>query len=98
MNAAVSLWIYILLLVVGGLFGYFKRKSQVSLYTSLGFGAALSLCAARVLPPITASWLLGALLLVFAVRLARTRKFMPAGFLLVLTMLTMALIHLLPWG
>lgn len=42
------LWIYIILLVVGGLIGFFKAKSKVSLITSVAFAAALSLCAANV--------------------------------------------------
>jgi uncharacterized membrane protein (UPF0136 family) len=35
--------------------------------------------------------LLAALLVVFAIRLAKTKKFMPSGLMLVLTILTLAL-------
>jgi uncharacterized membrane protein (UPF0136 family) len=38
--------------------------------------------------------ILAALLVVFAVRLARTKKFMPSGLMLVLTILTLALRNL----
>ena len=41
MNATVILWIYIVLLAVGGLIGFFKAKSRVSLIMSLAFAAAL---------------------------------------------------------
>src|SRR4051812_30655532 len=37
------LWIYILLLLVGGLMGFFKAKSKVSLVTSTVFAAILIL-------------------------------------------------------
>ena len=39
------LWIYIVLLLVGGLIGFLKAKSQVSLVMSAAFAAALVLCA-----------------------------------------------------
>jgi len=85
MNATTVLWIYIVLLVAGGAAGYLKAKSRVSLYTSLGSAAVLTLCATRIIPPIVADILMGLLIVVFAIRLAKTRKFMPAGLMLVLT-------------
>ena len=57
------LWIYIILLVIGGLIGFFKGKSKVSLIMSVCFAAALSLCAAGyVFQPGVADILLVALL------------------------------------
>lgn len=90
MDPKVLLWVYILLLVSGGLIGYLKAKSMVSLYMSLGFAGALSLCAVGILPRFLADWLLGALLVVFAIRLIKTKRFIPAGMMLVVTILTMA--------
>jgi len=88
------LWIYIILLVIGGLIGFFKGKSRVSLIMSVAFAAALSLCAARVIfLPNVADILLAALLVMFAVRLTKTKKFMPAGLMLVLTLLVLVLRH-----
>ena len=88
------LWIYIILLVVGGLIGFFKAKSQVSLIMSVAFAAALSLCAAGIIfQPYVADILLAALLLVFAARLVKTKKFMPAGLMLVITIAALALRH-----
>jgi len=92
MNSVTILWIYIVLLVMGGLIGYFKGKSRVSLIMSLAFAVALGLCAAGTISSaIVADILLAALLIVFAMRLAKTKKFMPAGLMLVLTVAALAL-------
>ena len=89
------LWIYIVLLVVGGLIGYFKAKSPVSLIMSVLFAVALSLCAAGIIfKDYVADIFLAALLVVFAIRLAKTKKFMPAGLMLVVTLITLALRHI----
>ena len=94
MNPNKVLWIYIILLVVGGLIGFLKGKSKVSLIMSVSFAAALSLCAAGIIfQPYVADILLAALLVVFAIRLTKTHKFMPAGLLLILTLATLALRH-----
>ena len=94
------LWVYIVLLLVGGLIGYFKGKSQVSLVTSAVFGSVLIL---TVLPGILlprasmnlANGTLVVLLLVFAVRLGKTRKFMPSGLIMVATVAALALLNLM---
>jgi uncharacterized membrane protein (UPF0136 family) len=86
------LWIYIGLLVIGGVIGFVKAKSKVSLISSIGFAIGLSLFAAGVIPwNRGADVLLALLLLVFVMRYVKTSKFMPAGFLLVLTIITLAL-------
>ena len=41
------LWVYIVLLLVGGLIGFFKAKSKVSLISSSVFAAVLVLTADR---------------------------------------------------
>jgi len=88
------LWIYIILLVIGGLIGFLKAGSKVSLIMSVAFAAALSLCAARMISaPGIADLLLVALLVVFALRLTKTKKFMPAGLMLVITIAALALRH-----
>ena len=95
MNPSKVLWIYIILLVIGGLFGFFKGKSRVSLIMSVVFAALLSLCAARIVfQDYVADILLAALLVVFALRLAKTRKFMPSGLMLVVTIIVLASRHI----
>ena len=93
--ASKVLWIYIVLLVIGGLIGFLKAKSQVSLIMSVSFAAALSLCAAGVIfQPYVADILLAALLVVFAIRLIKTKKLMPAGLMLIVTTMTLVLRHI----
>jgi uncharacterized membrane protein (UPF0136 family) len=61
---------------------------------SVSFAAALSLCAAGIIfQPYVADILLAVLLIVFAMRLVKTRKFMPAGLMLVITIAALALRH-----
>jgi uncharacterized membrane protein (UPF0136 family) len=99
MNDATVLWIYIALLVVGGLIGFLKGKSKISLNMSLGFAVALAICningfldahLARTIVEV----LLVLLLVVFGIRLAKTKKFMPAGMMLVITLATLFVRHL----
>lgn len=93
------LWIYIVLLVIGGLIGFLKGKSKVSLIMSVAFAAGLVLAAVpnffeagfrRNL----ANVLMAALLVVFGMRLAKTKKMMPAGFMLIATLAALALRNL----
>ena len=92
MNRETILWVYIILLVIGGLIGFFKGKSQVSLVMSASFAAALALCAAGIIfKEYVADILLAALIVVFAIRVVKTKKFMPAGMMLVITLLALAL-------
>jgi uncharacterized membrane protein (UPF0136 family) len=93
------LWVYIVLLLVGGLIGFFKANSKASLISSSVFAALLVLTAVPgVFQPAFArglvNVLLAALLVVFAIRLARTKKFMPSGLMLVLTIVALALRNL----
>lgn len=93
--ATLVLWIYIVLLVIGGLIGFLKAKSKVSLIMSVSFAALLALCAAGVVfQYYMADILLAILLVVFAMRLAKTKKFMPSGLMLILTLAALALRHI----
>ena len=95
MSPSKVLWIYIVLLVIGGLVGFFKGKSRVSLIMSVSFAAALSLCAAQIIfRAYVADILLAVLLVVFGMRLATTKKFMPSGMMLVITLAALALRHI----
>jgi uncharacterized membrane protein (UPF0136 family) len=80
------LWIYIALLLGGGWVGYSVGKSKVSLIMATVFAILLALCAASVMPLAWPSWLLAMLALVFTMRLAKTKKFIPSGLMLALTL------------
>lgn len=92
------LWIYIVLLVIGGLIGFFKAKSQVSLIMSVVFAGLLILTAIPNLLKLEtarfiADVLMAALFVVFGIRLAKTKKFMPAGMMLIITLVALVLRH-----
>jgi len=99
MNQNTILWIYIILLLVGGVIGFLKAGSKVSLITS-SIAAAILILA--TLPGVLtvasrrnlADVIMAVLLVVFAIRLAKTKKFMPSGMLLVITLAALALRHL----
>lgn len=98
--ANIVLWIYIVLLLLGGLFGFLKAKSKVSLITS---SVAAALLIVSAMPGVfqyqlrrnLADGVMAALVVVFAIRLTKTKKFMPSGLLLVITIAALALRHLL---
>ena len=97
--ASTVLWVYIVLLLVGGLMGFLKAGSKVSLISSSVFAAVLVLTAVpgvfeRKFALGLSNVLLATLLVVFAIRLAKTKKFMPSGMMLVLTILALALRNL----
>jgi len=90
------LWAYIVLLLVGGLIGFFKAKSKISLISSTIFAVVLIFAA---IPGILeyslrekmANIVMAILLVVFAIRLAKTKRFMPSGLMLVVTIAALAL-------
>lgn len=100
MNAATILWIYIVLLLIGGLIGFLKAGSKVSLISAAVASAVLIVASIPSLfqpgaQKIIIETVLAALLVVFAVRLTKTKKFMPSGLMLVLTIACLALRHFL---
>jgi uncharacterized membrane protein (UPF0136 family) len=95
MNPNTILWIYIILLVAGGVMGFVKAKSKASLIASCVFAAILIMCALGVIfKPYVADMVLAFLLVFFGIRLAKGKKFMPAGMMVILTIVTLALRHL----
>ena len=92
MNQTTVLWIYIALLVIGGLMGYLKAKSKVSVIMSSIFALLLALfnlgkINVQYFPEI----LIGLLIVIFGIRLAKTKKFMPAGLMLILSIAVLIL-------
>jgi uncharacterized membrane protein (UPF0136 family) len=93
----IILWVYIALLLAGGLMGMIKAGSKISLVSSIFFAALLALCATSVLRPFyIADLLLGVLLVIFGIRFAKGRKFMPSGLMLGLSAAVLAALLLLP--
>ena len=95
MSPNTVIWIYIVLLVIGGLIGFLKAGSKVSLITSAASAAALIL---TTIPGLfapgfrrgLAEIIMAALLVVFAIRLTKTKKFMPSGLMVVVTLAALA--------
>ncbi len=88
--ARIVLVVYALLMLGGGIAGWRAARSKPSLVSGLGSAAILlaALAWSRSDPRAgfaTAALVAGALAVVFLVRLAKTRKAMPAGGLLVLS-------------
>ena len=84
---AVVVIIYGLLALIGGLIGYRKAGSKVSLISGCLSGSLLILAAIIQLQGfswglILARLVTAILVVVFAMRLLKTRKFMPAGLML----------------
>jgi uncharacterized membrane protein (UPF0136 family) len=89
---AIILWVYIVLLLVGGLIGFLKAGSKPSLIASAVFAVALALVQLGWAGPMwVADVLLGALVIVFVIRFVKTRKFMPAGMMGVMTIIVLVL-------
>jgi len=95
---SIVFWSYIVLLLVGGMIGFYKAGSKISLITSAVAAALLTLTR---MPGVfeysfrreLADTILAMLLVVFAIRLAKTKKFIPSGMTLVLTALVLALLN-----
>ena len=94
MNQHTILWIYIVLLIVGGLIGYLKVGSKASIIASASFAAALILCQLDIINRKGIDVILAVLLVFFAIRLSKLKKFMPNGLMLILTVVALALRHI----
>jgi uncharacterized membrane protein (UPF0136 family) len=93
--ATLILWIYIVLLFIGGLIGYLKAGSKISLIMSASFAAILILCNIGIIfQKNVADFVLVFLLVFFAVRLTKSKKFMPNGMMSILTLAALVLRHI----
>jgi len=91
MTPSTILWIYVVLLIVGGIMGFVKARSKASIIASVAFAIPLALCAAGVITnPWVADVLIALLIVVFAMRLAKTKKFMPSGLMVVISIAALA--------
>ena len=88
MKPETILWIYIVLLMIGGLIGFLKAKSKISLITSFVFSVVLAICALDKLRIEVAWGVLSFLALFFLLRFLKNKKFMPGGMMTLLTIVT----------
>jgi uncharacterized membrane protein (UPF0136 family) len=94
--------IYALLVALGGVMGYVKAQSNVSLISGLVSGVALAIAwyISQQNPAVglAASTLIAlVLLVVFAMRFRSTSKFMPAGLMAILS-LAATVLFAIGWG
>ena len=82
------LWIYVLLLISGGLVGYFKAKSKASIIASTVSAIPLILVGLKVLASTLASVVLAILLILFGTKYIRSGKFMPSGIMCIISLIT----------
>ncbi|MFN6570219.1 TMEM14 family protein [Dendronalium sp. ChiSLP03b] len=90
----IAVFSYGILAIVGGIIGYIQANSQVSLLSGSISGLLLIFTAYFQLQGqgwalILAAFITAVLVVVFAFRLAKTRKFMPAGLMTILGMLAL---------
>lgn len=90
----IAAFLYGILAIAGGIIGYTQARSRVSLLSGSISGLLLILAAYLQLQgqtwgSILAVLVTGVLVVVFAFRLAKTRKFMPAGLMTILGMLSL---------
>ena len=83
------------LILLGGVMGFIKGKSKVSLVTGILFGIALIECGVLIhqgvaFATVTATMLAAVLVLVFAMRFVKTRKVMPAAVLAIMSLVAAA--------
>lgn len=93
--AACTTLAYGILAIVGGVIGYKQAGSQVSLLSGLISGLLLLvgsylLFAGSAIGPTLSAIVSILLIVVFVIRLAKTRKFMPAGLMIILGLINMA--------
>ncbi|MBD2523228.1 TMEM14 family protein [Nostoc sp. FACHB-133] len=93
----IAAFAYGILAIAGGIIGYTQARSRVSLLSGSISGFLLILAAYFQLQGQTWGLILAllvtsVLVVVFAFRLAKTRKFMPAGLMTILGMVALAVI------
>jgi uncharacterized membrane protein (UPF0136 family) len=91
----IAAFVYGILAIAGGIIGYIQARSKVSLFSGSISGLLLIIGAYLQLQGQTSGLILAVfvtavLVVVFAFRLAKTRKFIPAGLMTILGMLALA--------
>jgi uncharacterized membrane protein (UPF0136 family) len=89
----IILLIYSILLEAGGAMGYIKARSKASVIASTLFAIVIFLFIFNVLPIAYAWTVVAFLILFFGMRFVKGRKFMPNGFMLILSIVALILIQ-----
>jgi uncharacterized membrane protein (UPF0136 family) len=88
-TSQIVLWVYIALMMIGGVIGFARAGSKASIIASTAFSIILALFALNILP-LYYNWVVLLFLLVFfAMQFGRKKKFMPNGFMTILTLLAL---------
>ena len=87
---AIEVWVYGIMMMLGGVMGFVKVGSKASLISGVGMGLALVASGFGVRngsynSAVVAVVIAALLVVLFAIRFAKTRRFMPAGMLAVLS-------------
>ena len=95
--AQITLIVFALLMETGGMIGYFVKRSKPSLIAGAASGGLLIVAFAVTFFNMPVGLWIGAvvsllLCLVFGIRFAKTRKLMPSGMLLVLSVVASAIL------
>jgi uncharacterized membrane protein (UPF0136 family) len=90
-NTAIEIWVYGVLMILGGIIGFVKVHSKASLLSGVGLGVGLLASGYGVWRGsanslVVAAVIAALLLVLFAIRFAKTRRFMPAGVLAILSL------------
>ena len=90
-TTAIEIWVYGVLMILGGIIGFVRVHSRASLLSGGGLGLGLLACGYGVwrgtANSLVVAVVIAALLLVlFAIRYAKTRRFMPAGMLAIMSL------------
>ena len=98
-TTAIIVWAYGALVLAGGAMGWAKAKSKSSLIAGVVFGVPLIIFGygihqGHASDVRVAAAIAGLLAILMGVRFAKTKKFMPAGFVAILSVAVVALLLL----
>ena len=98
-NMAIEIWIYGVIMILGGIMGFVKVGSKASLISGVGMGLALLASGFGVwrgsADSLVVALVIAALLMViFAIRYVKTRRFMPGGMLAILSLVAVVVFGL----